>query len=147
MFQAILKTESNWTPVILRVALGVMMFPHGAQKLLGWFGGYGFSGTMNFFTDTMGIPWIFALLAIVAEFFGSIALITGVLTRVAAFGIGTTMLVAATVVHAPNGFFMNWSGQQGGEGFEFHILAIAMAVVLTIIGGGSWSVDKKLQTA
>src|SRR5882762_2765112 len=112
------KTSDSFAPLIARLTLGLVMFPHGAQKVLGWFGGHGFSGTMGFFTQQMHIPALFAFLAIMAEFAGSLALIAGLFTRVAAFGIAVTMLVAMTTVHAANGFFMNWSGQQKGEGFE-----------------------------
>lgn len=137
-------TESRWTLLVLRLTLGLMIFPHGAQKLLGWFGGYGFAGTMGYFTDTLGIPYLFGLLAIIAEFFGGLALLAGFLTRVAAFGVGTTMLVAALMVHAEFGFFMDWSGNQGGEGFEFHLLALGIAVALMIGGGGRYSADRML---
>ncbi len=126
---------------MLRVLLGVVMFPHGAQKLLGWFGGYGFSGTMGFFTGKLGIPAVFVFLVIMSEFFGSLALIAGAITRLAAFGTGCVMLGATLIVHLPNGFFMNWAGKQQGEGFEFHLLAMAIAVALMIIGGGRWSID------
>lgn len=139
MFKKILQTENDLANLILRVTLGIVFFPHGAQKMLGWFGGYGFAGTMGFFTGS-GIPWIFAFLAIVAEFFGALGLITGLLTRIAAFGIGCVMAVAMTM-HLQNGFFMNWSGKQAGEGFEYHLLALAIAVALMIRGGGRWSVD------
>lgn len=135
-------TSNDPVALVARLALGIVMFPHGAQKVLGWFGGYGFSGTMDFFTQTMGIPAVLALLAIAAEFLGSIGLIAGFLTRVAAFGIAVNMVVAALLVHLPNGFFMNWSGQQAGEGFEYHILAVGLAVVLMIRGGGMLSVDR-----
>ncbi len=135
-------TDDNVGSLILRLALRLVMFPHGAQKLFGWFGGYGFGGTMGFFTETMGIPAPLAFLAIMAESFGALFLIAGVLTRVAAFGIGGVMVVAALTVHLEHGFFMNWSGQQAGEGFEFHILAAAMALVLVITGAGRWSVDR-----
>jgi putative oxidoreductase len=141
MIKKLLKTNDDIAGLVLRVLLGVVMLPHGAQKLLGWFGGYGFSGTMGFFTDKMGIPVIFAFLVIITEFFGSLALITGALTRLAAFGVGCVMLVGALMVHLPHGFFMNWAGKQQGEGFEFHILAMAIAVALMIKGGGRWSVD------
>jgi putative oxidoreductase len=99
---------------------------------------------MNAFTQKMGIPWIFALLAIVAEFFGSLGVLVGLLTRVAAFGICCVMIVAVLMGHVHNGFFMNWSGHKTGEGFEFHILAIAIAVALIIKGGGRWSLDRLL---
>jgi len=114
------------------------------QKLLGWYGGYGFTGSMGFFTDTLHIPAIFAFLAIMAEGLGSLGLITGLLTRVAAFGIGVNMVVAVYMLHWQHGFFMNWFGQQKGEGFEFHLLVIAMAVALIIKGGGALSVDRVL---
>ena len=120
------------------------MLPHGLQKTLGLFGGHGFSGTMGFFTGQMGIPALFAFLAITAEFLGAIGLITGALSRVAAFGVGFTMLVTMTMGHLQNGFFMNWTGAQPGEGFEFHLLAIAMAIVVVIKGGGAYSIDRKL---
>lgn len=140
----LLATEPRWTLLVLRLTLGLMIIPHGAQKLLGWFGGYGFAGTMGYFTDALGIPYAFGLLAILAEFFGGLALLAGLLTRVAAFGVGTTMLVAALMVHAEFGFFMNWSGSQGGEGFEFHLLALGIAVALMIGGGGRYSADRTL---
>ncbi len=117
------KTNDSFVSLIARLALGFAMFPHGAQKTLGWFGGYGFGSTMNFFTGQLHIPALFAFLAITAEFAGSIGLVTGFLSRVSAFGIAVTMLVAALMVHASNGFFMNWAGNQKGEGFEYHLLA------------------------
>jgi putative oxidoreductase len=120
------------------------MFPHGAQKVFGWFGGHGFSATMNSFTENMGIPWIFALLAVLAESLGAVALIVGFLTRVAALGIGVVMVVATVMVHWQNGFFMNWSGSRPGEGFEFHLLALGIAVALIIRGGGLCSIDRAL---
>jgi putative oxidoreductase len=118
-----------------------MMFAHGAQKLLGWYGGYGFTATMQFFTTQMGIPAGFAWLAIAAEFFGGLGLISGLLTRVAAFGVACVMLVAVVTVHFQFGFFMNWSGQQAGEGFEFHLLALGLAIAAMIRGGGLWALD------
>lgn len=135
-------TSDSWSLLILRVTLGVVMFPHGAQKLLGWYGGYGFSGTMNMFTEKMGIPTFLAFLVIMAESLGSLGLIVGFLTRVAAFGVFCIMVVAIAMVHWPNGFFMNWSGKQPGEGFEYHLLAIGIALVLMIYGGGKGSVDQ-----
>jgi putative oxidoreductase len=120
------------------------MFPHGAQKLLGLFGGFGFSGTMQYFTSTMGLPYGLALLVIAAEFFGALGLIFGLLTRVAALGIGCVMAGAIYLVHLPNGFFMNWSGKQAGEGFEYHILALGIALALMIKGGGLLSVDRAI---
>jgi putative oxidoreductase len=139
--QLLFKTDNNSAALIARLMLGAVMFPHGAQKMLGWFGGYGFSGTMNFFTGTMHIPALFAFLAILAEFAGSLALIAGAFSRVAAFGIAAVMTVAILTAHAANGFFMNWYGNQKGEGFEYHLLAIALALIVIICGAGRASVD------
>ena len=120
------------------------MFPHGAQKVLGWFGGYGFSGTMQFFTEQMGIPAVLAFLAIAVEFLGPVALVAGLGARLAAAGVAVNMAVAVWLVHLPNGFFMNWFGNQKGEGFEYHLLAIALALVVVIRGSGAWSLDRSL---
>lgn len=141
MFKKLIVTKDDVALLVLRVLLGVVFFPHGAQKVLGVYGGGGFSGTMGFFTETLGIPWIFAFLAIIAEFFGALGLISGLLTRVAAFGLACVMVIATFMLHLQHGFFMNWSGKQGGEGFEYHILVLAIAVVLMMRGGGKWSVD------
>jgi putative oxidoreductase len=140
----LLKTDNDVTGLILRLVLGITFFVHGAQLTLGWFGGYGFSGTMGFFTGTLHIPALLAFLAIVAQFAGGIGLILGLLTRLAAVGIGANMLVAVAVVHANYGFFMNWSGSQKGEGFEYHLLAIAIAIALFVRGGGKWALDTAL---
>jgi putative oxidoreductase len=144
MVRKLLATSNEWTLTVLRLVTGVVFFTHGAQKMLGWFGGYGFSGTMGFFTNMMHIPAPLALLAILAEFLGGLGLIVGALTRIAAFGIATNMVVATLLVHSQNGFFMNWTGQQKGEGFEYHLLAIAIAIVLMVRGGGAFSVDRAL---
>lgn len=138
------NTENDFALTVLRVSLGIMILPHGLQKMFGLFGGFGFSGTMEFFTATMGIPWIFAAAAILAESLGGVALIFGVGTRLAAFGVGVTMLVAALISHMQHGFFMNWFGHQKGEGVEFFILAVGIAIVLIFRGGGALSVDKLL---
>ena len=135
------KTNNSFAPTLARLTLGIVMFPHGAQKVLGWFGGYGFHGTMNFFTEQMHIPAVFALLAIAAEFLGSLGLITGFLSRIAAFGIAVNMIVAVKMVHAANGFFINWFGNQKGEGYEYHLLAIGLALIVMIYGADKASVD------
>ena len=139
--QPFIKTNSSFGPLVARLVLGLAMFPHGAQKVLGWFGGYGFTATMQFFTGTMHIPALFALLAIAAEFAGALGLIVGLLSRVAAFGVASVMVVAIFTAHASNGFFMNWAGSQKGEGFEYHLLAIGLALVVMIQGAGKASLD------
>ena len=147
MFRKLFATDDNTATAILRLVTGIVIFAHGAQKMLGWFGGYGFSGTMGFFTGTMHIPAPLAFLAIAAEFFGGIGLILGFLTRIAAFGITVNMLVAIATVHLPFGFFMNWSGTQKGEGFEYHLLTLAVTTFLMIRGAGAFSVDRALTVA
>jgi putative oxidoreductase len=141
MIKKLLSTDNDSASLVLRLLLGIVFFPHGAQKVFGWFGGQGFGGTMESFTTKMGIPAFLAFLAILAESGGALALISGLLTRVAAFGIACNMVVAIFTVHLPNGFFMNWFGKQKGEGFEYHILVIAIAIALMIKGGGRWSID------
>jgi putative oxidoreductase len=142
MWKAVFQTDLSIVPTILRIVLGVVIFPHGAQKLLGWFGGYGYTGTMQFFTQNMKIPAVFALLAILAEFFGALGLILGVGTRIAALGIAVVMVVAVFTSHVAHGFFMNWAGNLKGEGFEFHILAAGIALVLLVVGAGRFSIDR-----
>ncbi|MGO9434261.1 MAG: DoxX family protein [Terracidiphilus sp.] len=144
MIRKLLATDDNTATAILRLVLGVVFFAHGAQKMFGWFGGFGFSGTMGFFTKMMHIPAPLAYLAIAAEFFGGIGLILGFLARVAAFGIGMNMLVAIAMVHHNFGFFMNWTGAQKGEGFEFHLLVLAIVAFLMIKGAGAFSLDRVL---
>lgn len=135
------KTDDSFSLTLARLTLGSVMFPHGAQKMLGWFSGYGFNGTMGFFTQQMHVPAPLAFLAILAEFAGSIGLIVGCLSRVAAFGIFSNMVVAILTVHAANGFFMNWYGNQKGEGFEYHLLAIGLALIVIFYGAGKASID------
>lgn len=140
----LLSTSNDFTVTIVRLVLGVVFFAHGAQKMLGWFGGYGFTGTMGFFTQQMHIPAPFAFLAICAEFFGGLGLIVGLLSRIAAFGIMCNMLVAIAAVHVHNGFFMNWTGQQKGEGFEYHLVTLAALLVVLVKGAGAFSIDRAL---
>jgi len=138
---AFFKTDESWTGLVLRVSLGVVIFAHGAQKLLGWFGGNGFDGTMGFFTNVMHLPWIVAFLVIIGESIGSLGLIAGFLTRFTAASFIVIMLGAIATVHWPQGFFMNWFGKQQGEGFEYHLLVVAMSVALLLTGAGKWSLD------
>ena len=147
MIRKLFSTDDDTATAILRLVLGVIFFAHGAQKMLGWFGGFGFSGTMGFFTGTMHIPAPFAFLAIAAEFFGGLGLILGFLTRIAAFGIAVNMLVAIATVHSSFGFFMNWTGTQKGEGFEYHLLVLAATAFLMIRGAGAFSFDRAIAMA
>jgi putative oxidoreductase len=144
MWKKLISTENDIATAVLRIMLGVVFFPHGAQKVLGWFGGYGFAGTYDAFTNKMGVPGLFALLAFAAEFLGSIGLVFGFMTRLAAFGIFCVMAVAVKMLHWQHGFFMNWFGQQKGEGFEYHLLVMAIAAALMIRGAGAYSVDGAL---
>jgi putative oxidoreductase len=137
----LLATSDSRVALVQRAVLGAVMIPHGAQKLLGWFGGPGLEGTLGFFSDALGIPTPLAVLVVLAESFGALALILGLGTRLAASGVAVTMLGAIGLVHLPHGFFMNWFGAQQGEGFEFHLLALALAVPLIATGGGRLSLD------
>jgi len=143
MLRKLLHTNNDAVLAIVRLVLGVVFFAHGAQKMLGWFGGYGYGATMGFFEHN-GIPEMFAFLAIAAEFFGGIGLLLGLLSRVAAFGITCNMLVAIATVHHRFGLFMNWTGQQKGEGFEFHLLALAITFLIMVRGAGALSLDRLL---
>jgi putative oxidoreductase len=140
LLSSLAATGDSFAPTVLRLALGLMILPHGLQKTLGSFGGHGFKGSMGYLTGPVGAPWIFALLAILAESAGGLLLLAGLGTRVAALGVAGVMAVAAWQ-HRKNGFFMNWFGQQQGEGVEFHLLALGISVALMILGGGAVSVD------
>ena len=142
--QTLLDTADDKTLLLQRVALGAIILPHGAQKLFGWFGGYGFSGTMGFFVDTMHLPSPVAFLVIMAESLGACALIAGIFSRAAAAGIAAVMLGAILITHLQHGFFMNWFGTQKGEGFEYMLLAIGLAAIVIVKGSGAWSGDRQL---
>jgi putative oxidoreductase len=142
MLQKLMNTKDDFILTLLRLALGAVFFAHGAQKVLGWFGGYGFRGTLGFFTQQMHIPVPFAVLAIAAEFLGGIGVVLGLLGRVAAFGIACNMAVAVFLVHRHFGFFANWSGTQKSEGYEYHILTLVICLVIMIRGSGALSIDR-----
>jgi putative oxidoreductase len=145
MLQRFLATDHSKTLFAQRVLLGAVMLPHGAQKLLGWFGGHGgFSATMGYFTGTLHIPSVLALLVIMSEAFGSLLLLLGLGTRLSALGAAATMVGAVLMAHLNVGFFMNWFGDQQGEGYEYHLLALALAVPLIVRGGGAWALDHAL---
>jgi putative oxidoreductase len=144
-FKTLIKTQPNLAAFVARITLMVVILPHGLQKTLGLFGGYGFSGTMKFFTESAGLPWLVAFLVIMAESLGALAIGLGFLTRFCAASLIVVMLGAIFTVHLDHGFFMNWFGNQAGEGFEYHLLVIGLALSLVISGSGSYSVDSKLQ--
>ena len=142
--EQLLATSDSWAITIIRVTLGVIMFGHGAQKVLGWFGGYGLKGTTGYMTS-IGIPLPVAYLACFTEFLGSIALVLGLLTRLGALGVAAVMVGAIVKVHLPNGFFMNWDLSPGkGHGFETNLALLAMALACVIAGGGALSIDRLL---
>lgn len=140
----LLATESDAATTAARVALGAVMLPHGAQKLLGWFGGYGFGPTLDYLTKVEGLPWIVGLAVILIESFGALALLAGLGGRLAAAGVAAVMIGAVAKVHWPLGFFMNWGGTLKGEGFEYHLLAVGLALVIILRGSGAWSADRAI---
>lgn len=142
MLHSLIRTNNSLSLTVVRVVLGIVFLAHGCQKVFGWFGGNGFSATMGMFETYMHIPAPFAFLAIMAEFLGGLGLIVGLLGRVAAFGIGVNMLVAIFRVHAKFGLFMNWGGTQKGEGFEYHLLALAITFAIMLGGSGALSLDR-----
>jgi putative oxidoreductase len=144
MLRDLLSTDPDWTLTIIRTLLGVVFFAHGAQKLLGWYGGPGLKETMRTMHDYLGLPLPLAFTAVATEFFGGVGLIVGLLSRVAAVGIAVTMLSAIVMVHGRNGLFMDWFGARKGHGYEYHLLAIALAIVLVAKGSGAFSLDHLL---
>lgn len=143
-WRALISTRAEASTLVARLALAGVMLPHGLQKTLGWFGGYGFEGTMGFFTQTMGIPYIFALAAVLAESVGAVALLLGFGARLMAASLGVVLAVAAITVHWQHGFFMNWFGNQKGEGIEFFVFGLGLALVVVLRGAGALSLDRLL---
>ena len=144
MKNRLFKTNNDLTGLITRLTLGLILFPHGAQKAIGWFGGYGFTGTMGFFTDTLHLPWIIGFLVIIIEFIGALSLLAGFASRIWSISIIILFLGIILTSHLNNGFFMNWFGNQKGEGYEFHLLIIGLSIAILINGSGKYSVDEKL---
>ena len=142
MKNKIFNTNNDLTGLIIRLTLGLILFPHGAQKMLGMFGGYGFSGTMNFFTGTLHLPWIIGFLVIIIEFVGALSLIAGFASRI--WSALTIILFIGIIFtsHLGNGFFMNWFGNQKGEGYEYHLLVIGLSLATLVNGSGKYSADK-----
>jgi uncharacterized membrane protein YphA (DoxX/SURF4 family) len=141
MKEKILQTSNDWPGLITRLTIGLIMFPHGAQKVLGWFGGPGFNGEMTFFTQTLHLPWLIAFLVIIIEFFGAISLILGFVSRIWSAGMIILFIGIIWVAHLDFGFFMNWFGNQKGEGYEYHLLIIGLSLATLINGSGKFSID------
>ena len=144
MKKKLFTTNNDWTGVIIRLTIGLILFPHGAQKMLGMFGGYGFTGTMGFFTNTMKLPWIIGFLVIIIECIGALSLIAGFASRI--WSVLIIILFTGIIFssHVNYGFFMNWFGNQKGEGYEYHLLVIGLAIATLLNGSGKYSVDEKL---
>jgi putative oxidoreductase len=142
MKNKIFNTNNDLTGLIIRLTIGLILFPHGAQKMLGLFGGYGFSGTMNFFTGTLHLPWIIGFLVIIIEFVGALCFIAGFASRI--WSALTIVLFIGIIFtsHLDNGFFMNWFGNQKGEGYEYHLLVIGLSLATLVNGSGKYSADK-----
>ena len=141
MIEGLVRTSTGWVPAIARLVLGIIFFAHGAEKMLGWFGGAGFNATLQTLTKQLRIPAPIAVLVMSAELFGGLGLIVGLLSRIAAAGIVLTMLGAIAIVNRHYGLFMDWYGNRKGHGFEYHLLAIALAVVVIVKGAGAFSID------
>lgn len=144
MKELLFQSQSGWAGLALRITAALVMFPHGAQKLMGWFGGYGFKGTMGYFTQTVGLPWVIGFLVIVLEVFGSLAILAGIGTRLWAIALGIVVIGIMFTAHIQNGFFMNWFGNQAGEGVEYFLLLLGIYISLVISGSGKLSVDELL---
>jgi putative oxidoreductase len=144
MKNILFNTNNDLTGLVTRLTLGLILLPHGAQKMLGMFGGYGFTGTMSFFTDTMHLPWIIGFLVIIIEFMGALSLIAGFASRIWSALIIVLFLGIIFTSHLDNGFFMNWFGNQKGEGYEYHLLIIGLSLATLFNGSGKYSVDEKL---
>lgn len=134
-FRSCLVPSDSWYPTIARLALGIVVWPHGMQKVFGWFSGNGFEGTMGWMTESLGIPWLFAFAAVLAESLFSTLLILGFAGRLAAFIVTVNMAVAALLVHLPHG----WFSSDGG--YEYHILMVGLGLIVMIGGSGKVSVD------
>ena len=143
-WQLLFRTSNDLTRTVARLMLALVFLGHGSQKMFGWFGGLGYSRTLEVFEDTMGIPPALTTMAMVAEVFGGLGLLVGLLTRVAAAGVMVVMIVAPLANGLYVRFFMNWTGRNPGEGFEYHLLAIALILVVMVHGAGALSLDRQI---
>lgn len=146
MTKHLLATTNSYNWFILRVTLGIVLFAHGSQKAFGWFNGFGWENSMNYFTGSVGIPAALAAFVILIESAGALLLILGFAGRINAALIAIVMLGAFFAEHHQHGFYMNWFGNQQGEGYEFDLLVWAISIVLVINGSGKCSIDRWLYT-
>jgi putative oxidoreductase len=142
MIESLTGTHADWVVGIARILLGIIFFGHGAQKMLGWYGGPGLANSVRAFTEHLHLPSTLAFLVIAGELFSGIGLIVGLFSRIAALVIALTMVGAIATVHFRFGLFLNWFGNQKGHGIEYHLLAIALALVVVVKGAGAFSVDR-----
>ena len=145
-WQRLVRTSNDPTLTVARLMLALVFLGHGSQKMFGLFGGLGYPRTLQMFEETMGIPPVLTTMAMVAEVFGGFGLLIGLLTRVAAIGVLIVMIVAPLANGLYVRFFMNWTGRNPGEGFEYHLLAIALILVVLVHGAGALSVDRYLSS-
>lgn len=149
-FSIFYKTDEHISGFVLRLTLAIVMLPHGCQLLFGWFNGFGFNGSMNYFTQVEGLPWLVGFGVILLQFLGVLLILFGFMGRLLAFAMTVLFIGMILTSHWQHGFFMNWMGSQKGEGFEFHLLAIGLCLTLLASGSGSYSFDalltKKLDT-
>lgn len=143
LWRRFINTEDTILAFVLRLSLGIVMFPHGAQKLLDWFGGASLAGYVELF-HRFGFSTTVAVLVTIGEFFGGLGLIIGLLSRVAAGGLALIMAGAVLTVNGKYGFFINWAGDKARKSYEFHILVIGLAIGIIIVGGGKWPIDSAL---
>jgi len=141
MIESLTGTHADWILGIARVVLGIIFCGHGAQKMLGWYGGPGLASTMRTFTEHLHLPSTLAFLVIAGELISGVGLIVGLFSRIAALFIVLTMMGAIATVHFRFGLFMDWFGSQKGHGIEYHLLAIALALVVVVKGAGAFSLD------
>lgn len=136
------KLFDNGALLLLRLTLAVVIFPHGAQLLLGWFGGFGYTETMKYFTAVANLPYLIGMLVIGIQFFGALMLLLGIAVRLNALAMFTIFIGMIVTSHLEHGFFMNWYGSQKGEGYEYHLLVLGMTLALMLKGGGRYAIAK-----
>src|ERR1700730_9506805 len=142
MIESLTGTHGGWAVAIARIVLGIVFFAHGAQKMLGWYGGPGLASSLRTFTQHLHLPSTLVFLVIAGELLSGIGLIVGLFSRIAALVIALTMVGAIATAHFRFGLFLNWFGNQEGHGIEYHLLAIALALVVVVKGAGAFSVDR-----